>query len=261
MKKLRTTLGNLSRKFALLGIMGMVGLAIIVPTTAMASAPQKCDKNDVKCVIAFGDKEIANRQAALTTLNNKVTQQESAGHLTSDQANVLLADVSTNQSGLAALKSKLDGDTDAATARQDVESIYTDFRIYAVVLPRNYSRIHVDEEANLQSKLKNLEPQLENAIEKAPASQQGQLRDLFNDYKAHVASAETEIDAAIADFPALTPTNYDTNRSAYDASFKNLVSNEKAAHEDLHQVAKDLHQIAQLLKSDKSANATATPTK
>jgi hypothetical protein len=240
---------------------GIVSIALLfAPSTTFAASLQtgKCTKNDVQCVITFGNQAIVSRQNALATLSTKVTNQLNAGNIGSDQSGALQADITTNQNNLATLKTKIDGETDAQAARQDVKSIYTQFRILAVVLPRDYRLLHVDIESVLGGKLKKLEPQLQQSISKAPASEQASLTTLYSDYQQQLATAETQIDTAIQLFPTLTPANYNTDRSTYITNLKNLKTAEAAAHVALHQAAKDLHQIAQTLKSSQANTPTPT---
>ena len=253
--KIRSMFRRLPARLMLAGAVAVLGLGIAIPMTALA-APKACD---LQCVIAFGNQQIGARQTALTTLNNKVGTALNNHHITGDQANALESDVSTNQSGLTALQQKLDGETTLAAARNDVKNIYLQFRIYAVVLPRDYRELWLDELINVDAKLKGLEPKIQQAIDNAPPDEQAQLKSLFDDYKSQVAGAESQDDAALTEIPQLTPENFNNDRSAYETALGNLKNDEKTAHSDLHQAAADLRQIVKILKGN-HPQATATPT-
>ena len=242
---------RISRALLSLAATSVLGLFVLfTPSLAFAATASgvKCDKADTKCFIAFGDKAIAARQSSLETLSDKITAQRKASNITGDQATALQADVTTNHNDLATLKARLDADKNAQAARQDVEAIYTQFRIYAVVLPRDYRRLHVDMEVVVNDKLVDLAPQLQHAIQHASASKQAKLNSLYSDYKAQLASAEGQIDSAQKLFPTLTPTNFNLNRSSYEAALAKLKTSESAAHTDLHKAGDDLHDIAEILK-------------
>ncbi len=215
--KLLATIRQIPRRLAAFGILSIVALGMIVPSTAFAASTstQTCAPTDLQCIITAGDQFIALRQAALTTFGGKVTARQNENLVTSDQANVLQSDISTNQSGLASLKSKLDAETNATAARLDVANIFLQFRIFAVVLPRDYRRLYLDVEINIDAKMRSVGPQVQQAINNAPPSEQAQLNTLFNDYKTQLSNAESQFDLALADFPALTPANFNYNRSAY----------------------------------------------
>ena len=248
MLKSHTRISHVLLSLAATSVLGL--FVLFTPTLAFAATSNgaKCDKADTQCFIAFGDKAIAARQSSLETLSDKITAQQKASNITGDQAAALHADVTTNHNDLATLKARLDADKNAQAARQDVEAIYTQFRIYAVVLPRDYRRLHVDMEGVVHGKLVNLEPKLQQAIQHASASKQAQLNPLYSDYKAQLASAEGQIDSAQTLFPTLTPTNFNLNRSTYEGALAKIKASESAAHNDLHKAGDDLHQIAQILK-------------
>ncbi|MGZ3643936.1 MAG: hypothetical protein ACXVCM_08795 [Ktedonobacteraceae bacterium] len=247
---LLTRLQHIPRRFATFTILSILALGILVPSTAFAASnsTHTCASTDTQCFITAGDQIITLRQTALTALSSKVTARENQHLITSDQSNVLQSDISTNQSGLAALKSKLDAETDPKAARQDVVNIFFQFRIFAVVLPRDYRRLYLDVAVNVDIKLRSLGPKVQEAISKAPAGEQAQLNTLFNDYKNQLSTAESQFDLAQVAFPALTPANFNYNRSTYQTTLSKLDTAEHTIHTALKQAGSDLHQIDQILK-------------
>ena len=237
---------------------GGLGIASVLAAAAPAANPTiTCARTDVTCVIAFGNQRIDERTAALTKLNDRASEQVAAGHITSSQAAAIQADVTSNQSGLAALKGRLDAETDAAAARQDVRTIYTQFRIYLVVLPRDYHEIVLDIMTNVQAKLAGLEPTLQQAIQNAPADEQQQLKALYGDYTAKVAAASTQITAANGLVAYFTPDNINNSPATYRTNWLTFRSDILAGRADLRQAANDLHQMSTMLKEHA---ATTTPT-
>ncbi len=249
--KLLAIVRHIPRRFVTATILSILAFGILIPSTAFAAttSTHTCAPTDTQCFITAGDQFIALRQTALTTLSGKVTARENQHLITSDQANVLQSDISTNQSGLASLKSKLDAETNPQAARQDVVNIFFQFRIFAVVLPRDYRRLYLDIAINIDIKLRSLGPRVQQAINNAPSNEQAQLNTLFNDYKTQLSTAESQFDLAQADFPALTPANFNYNRSAYVTTLSNLDTAEHTIHTALRQAGSDLHQIAQILKN------------
>lgn len=248
--KFLATLRRMPKRFAVTGILCIFALGALIPATAFAASPNhaKCAATDTSCWITLGDQLISQRQTSLTALGNKITDRLNDKLINSDQSNVLQADVNTNASGLSTLQTKLNAETNATSARQDVVNIFLQFRIYAVVLPRDYRRLYLDVAVNVDGKLRGLSGQLKQAIAGAPASEQGQLNTLYNDYLAQLSSAESQFDLAQSDFPALTPSNFNYNRSAYDSSLKSLTTAEQTIHNALKQAGQDAHQIAKILK-------------
>lgn len=250
MKKFQ--LQRLTKRLITFGVMGLVAVGALIPAAVFATPaqPAKCAATDVKCVISAGDQLIANRLTSLDTLNTKVADDLNAKKITSDQASVLQSDVSTNKTGLNNLKTRLDAETVAKNARTDVGNIYLQFRIYAVVMPRDYRHLLLDIEINVKEQMADASPAIQAAINKAPAGQQARLKDLFNDYQQKVANAESQIDIANQDLPQMTPENFNQNHTSYETTRKSLDNATKNANSDLHQAAKDLHQIVAILGHD-----------
>jgi hypothetical protein len=247
MRKL--TLRSLAAAIFFVSAPGLLAISALLPTIVFAAPHQqaRCAATDVACVIAAGDVLITNRQNSLNTLSSKVSADLSAHKITSDQASVLRADITTNRTGLSNLKSKLDAETNARAARQDITTIFLQFRIYAVVLPRDYRRIQMDVEINVKSLMGSVAARIKQAISAAPANEQARLNALFSDYQKQVTAAESQLDIAQRDFPAMTPENFNQNRLSYQATKTALDNALRAARVDLHQAAKDLGEMARVL--------------
>lgn len=252
MQKFFTTLRHIPTRLTVLGTLAVLFSLALLPASAMAApsatAPQKCGATDVKCVITFGDQRIKDRQDALNTLSSKVKTQREKNHITEDQAEALQTDIKTNLDGLADLKSKLDGEQDAQAARTDIKNVYSTLRIFAVVLPRDYRRLHLDLEINLRDKLADRQARIERLIDKASSDKQTQLKQLFADYKTQLSGSEGQIDTVQTTLPKLTPASYNNDRTTYDANLAQVKQSEDALQKSLKQAASDLHQIMQLLK-------------
>jgi len=237
-------------------------LTAAVPAIALAAPQDTRCGTDISCVKKFGDDAIAKRQTSLDAATTRINGFVSKNALTSTQAGPLLDQITTNKNGLASLKTKLDGETDITAARTDVKNIYLQFRIYAVFLPRTRHVVALDIMTNVDGKLTAAEPKIEDAISKAPASEQGQLNTLYSDFKAQLKEAEAQIDGAQGQLPVLTPNTYNTDRATYDKAFAALHADTKAAHDALKKARDDLHQIAMILKGSKGTpvpSITATP--
>jgi hypothetical protein len=240
-----------------------LAVAALMPVgTSLAAARATCTQ--VSCVIAFGDAAITARNSALNTLQTKVTNQLTAQHITQDQANVVDGDVSTNLSGLAALKSKLDAETQMAPARMDVHNIYYQFRIFAVVLPRDYHHLWLDVLVQVDGKMRAAEPKIQdaiNAIQGLPDKDgdKEKLNAAFADFKNQLPAAEGQIDGAQGLLPTLTPSSFDTTPATYKTNFTDYVNDIHTAHGDLRTAAKDLHTIAQALKDLVGDQGAANP--
>lgn len=246
---------------------GAVGLGVALAATFLApgvslAAPRLAPQDSpcpqpvtVQCVITFGNGEIAKRNTALNTLSGKASSEQTAGHINGTQAGVITGDVSTNESGLSALQTKLDADTTLPAARADVLSIYTQFRIFAVVLPRDYNEIWLDILTNVQATMAGKVTTIQNAINAAQSlkdnDNDGDLATInaaFSDYQAQVGAALGQINTANGYLPDFTPANFDADPGGYKSNWDTFRGAVKAAHGDVEAAAADLHKIATVLK-------------
>jgi hypothetical protein len=245
MKTLKTFFSHhlIALFFALLGVASLAGTALAAPAASTPTPGAKC--TTVACVQQFGDARITERLEALDKLAG-----DAQGHkgITDSQRQTILSDEQTNKDGLNALKSKLDGETDIQAARADVKNIYVQFRIFAVVIPRDRGEIWLFHEQNVIARLTAGNDKITSAIQKAKAKGDDvtRLLALQADYNAKLADATTQTSNAQGLIPSLTPANY----PGTDGTLKTYRGDLKAAHDDIRDAAKDLHQIVQILKQD-----------
>ncbi len=245
------------RSVALVGSLGLMVAGVLVPLAGFKDANTTlCALTDTQCVVTFGNARIAERETALSTLNNHVSELFSDGRISSADNSALVADISSNESGLTALKGQLDAAPDAKTARADVKLIYTQFRIYAVVLPRDYHEVWLDAITHIDARLKGSETIIQDAINGAPESVQGQAKTLFSDYQSQVSTAEAQTDAAQGIIGQLTPANFNASPTTYASQFGSFKTDIQTAGASTKQAVSDLHQIYLLLKSAKVATPT-----
>jgi hypothetical protein len=251
---------RIPRRAGILGASALMALGITLPATALA-APNLPATCDLSCVKNFGDLRIAQRITDLNALASHVTNYVNAGDISTAQAQVIQTDLTNNINGLTTLKGQLDSASNEQTARNDVKLIYTQFRIYAVVLPRDYNELHVDIELTVDQKLRALQPKIEQWIDSATQTEKQPLNALYSDYKGQLQEAEAMIDAAQGQYAVLTPQNFNNDTSSYRSAFQQLKSDEQTAHNDLHTAGTDLHKMAQIMKSNSSNSpSSATPT-
>jgi hypothetical protein len=252
MKTLKTLVSQqlVALSFALLGVLSLAGTALAAPaattpTLAATTPTPGAHCTTVACVQQFGDAAIALRLAALDKLAG-IAQNHKG--ITDDQRQTILIDLQTNKDGLNALKGKLDAETDIKAARDDVKAIYVQFRIFAVVIPRDAGEIWLFHEQNVIARLLAGNDKITDAIQKARNAGKDvtQLLALQADYNAKLADATAKTNDAQSLLPSLVPANYPST----DGTLKTYRSDLKGAHDDIVDASKDLHQIVQMLKQD-----------
>src|SRR3989339_757212 len=110
------------------------------------------------------DKEIDRR---IKSLNNLVTKVGALKRLTADQKSLLRSQVESEIANLTALKTKIDGDTDASILKTDVQSVVKSYRVYALFLPKINILAASDQILNITDKLSSVSAKLEIQTQQA----------------------------------------------------------------------------------------------
>lgn len=201
-----------------------------------------------------GDTEISRR---LSNLNNALAKVQTVTTLSTADKAALVGQIQAEISGLNTTKSKLDTDTTLATARTDVQTIVTDYRVYALMLPKARLTATFDQLAVVETKLNKLANQLGAAINSAKASgkdvtaTQASLADM----QAKIAAIATLTDGQVAKLLALQPSDYNTDHTVLESYRTTLVT----AQTDAKAAASDASSIIQGLGSGKAASPSASP--
>lgn len=237
---------------ALVGAFGLVGMTASAAPLASAASP--C--TTVTCVQQFGDKAINDRLGALEKLKVSAQTADKNKNITDAQRDSIVSDANVNENGLKSLKSKLDAETDMKSAVADVKNIFVQFRIYAVVLPRDYGEILLFHEQNVTGRMTDLEPTIADLIQKDKNAGHDvtKLLALQSDYISKLTDASKNETAAQGLIPSLIPANY----PGTNGTLKTYRADLKTAHQDIIGAASDLHQIYQILKADLGSTATGS---
>jgi hypothetical protein len=114
---------------------GVVGADASPGPTSRSALPASADGSRVDAALERARAEAAaaieRRQGQLDVLDGRL-----AGSGQCDPAGTVAGIIGADRAGLAQLGDKIAGDADAATLAADARSIYTDFRVYAVVTPQ-----------------------------------------------------------------------------------------------------------------------------
>ena len=126
------------------------------------SSSSSTDSQRLSNIKTKGDAEINRRLAALGTLSTKISN---ATKLTSADKSTLLGEVTAEISGLTALKAKLDAETTVSAAAADVQNMVTEYRVYALIVPKIQFVRMADNQQVVQSKLTALATKLQTRIQ------------------------------------------------------------------------------------------------
>lgn len=211
-------------------------------TTTQQSTATANEQTRLQNIISKGDQEIARRLASLATLAAKIN---AATRLTASDKTTLTNEVNDTISGLNTLKTKLDSETTIAAARTDVQDIYTEYRVYALVAPKiNLVKV-ADDQQVAEQKLATLIQKLQSRITTAQSKgkEVTALQNALNDMTTKVNAAQSISSSIQSKVIGLQPTDYNSDHailSGDSAQLKSAHADNQAAYQDAKQIVAGL---------------------
>jgi hypothetical protein len=211
-------------------VVGSAGVSAAAPSDP---GPSTTTRNPGALIDAkrAGAEAIADRQAQLTKLDGRLRAAPNC-----DTDGKVATKIATDAQALAALGTKLAGDTTLADARADYQSIFQDYRVYLVVTPQAYATSacgHIQTAAaTLTEDQAKLAARVQAAAD-AGADMTG-ARTALQDMTTQLHEATTLADRANGALAAIGPDHGD---KAVAASNQTAV---ESAHADLVKAGKDL---------------------
>src|SRR3989344_1424964 len=202
------------------------------------------------------NQEIQRRTDMLNELNTRV---QAMVHVSADEKMAVSTLVTTQISALADLKAKIDGETDIAELKVDIQSIAQSYRIFMLVMPRARIDVAADKVNTAVTALTALSAKLQTRISGATGTSTTATAAL-TDMNAKTADAKVQADAAVALVAGLQPDNGDkTVQTANNAALKDARAKIQAALKDLQAAKQDAHTVVKWLHEvGASANASAS---
>lgn len=217
----------------------IVALAAVPGAAFAADSPGR-----VAALKARGDAEIQRRLVTLAADATRVTdaQQKSKVDLSS-----LSSLISADQSGLTALKTKIDTqDTTVAQLVPDVQSIVTAYRVYVLVDPKIHLTIAADREAMIAQLLTTVDQTLTAKVNALPPTQPGvaDAKAALADLGPKVADALSKAGQVPGNVASLSPSGYPANASV----LKSNLTTVQQVRTELGQARADVERIRSDIK-------------
>ncbi|MGH7245817.1 MAG: hypothetical protein ACREGI_02700 [Candidatus Levyibacteriota bacterium] len=165
---------------------------IVNSLNRIASHEAERQTNELANIQKRGDTMISNR---ITSLNNLLTRINNDKRLSSDEKTSLASDIDTTISGLTTLKAKIDADTDATTARADVKSIVTSYRVYMIFEPKERYLVVINNLQTVETNIAGLLPNVQNLIteQKNARKDVTALENLYNDINTQISTISSTL--------------------------------------------------------------------
>lgn len=210
-------------------------------TTSLTATQQQHLQN----IITKGSEEINRRLTTLETLTSKVN---AATHLTASDKATLSNEVSTSTQGLTGLKAQLDADTTVSAAHTDAESIYTEYRVYALVAPKVGLIKVADDQQVVQVDLTALAQKLQSRItaEQQVGKDVSSLQSELNNMNSSITAAHSISSGIESGVINLQPTDYNSNHAVLtgdNTQLKNAHSDDLAARNDARSIISSLESM------------------
>ena len=238
---------------------------IVVPTqnAPEAIAEKAIAPVELKLVVirSKGAAEIAKRQGSLASTQAKLASQKADCGFNAARA----AEMTATSAGLAALGSQLAATTDLPTAQTLYRKIFTDFRVYLVVLPKAGKAMRCDNALESIAKFNESAVKVQGEIDaaKAKGADTTAAQALKDAAAASVAGLNAAAIAAITPCMGLLPDKGDktvqaANAAALqscDASLDSVFASLKSARAQLEQARASLKSARKTdRESDKAAD-------
>lgn len=184
------------------------------------------------------DQMVAIRITSLNNLSNKIQNDQ---RLSSSDKSSLNGDIQTAISGLNTLKTKIDSDTDLATARADTKEIVTNFRVYLVVMPKTQLLIVIGNLQTTTANLQALTPKIQNLINtlKSDGKDVTSLQSLLADINSRLTNISNQLATDKSKVTATTVTDVNDAHNTFVSVRQDLSS----VRSNLAQIRNDLAQM------------------
>ncbi|HSW66859.1 MAG TPA: hypothetical protein VLI54_07010 [Bacillota bacterium] len=214
----------------------LVAPASLAGAVAASDTPPETDTTTTRLanIKSKGDTEIARRLKVLGTLSAKVN---SATKLTALEKTDLKSEITGEYDGLKALRTKLAAETTIAAAAGDVSAMVTEYRVYALVVPKVQLIKAADYQQEVQAKLTTLTAKLQSRINDAGAKGHDvtELQTKLDEMESKMAAAEAISSDVETKVLAIEPTDYNNDHgivSGYQTQLKTAHTNNAGAVTD-----------------------------
>lgn len=180
--------------------------------TAVTAAPSDAQTQRISNLKTRGAAEIDRRIAALKAVQAKTAEVK---NISAANRAAINAQLTGELAGLAALKAKLTADTTLVEARADAASIVSEYRVYALMLPKARLVVAADQFAAAEDRLAQIGAKLQSKVAAAKtrgentAAAETALEDLWRG----VDTARARTAPMTADLLALQPSTYNADHA------------------------------------------------
>lgn len=189
--------------------------------------------------------------AKITHLQNLVERITATKNLSEGQKTALISSLNAEISELSALKNKVAGDKDTATAQKDIKELVSAKRAYSFLAMQISTLGAADRAKSIANSLDLISAKLQARILTLPDGEdKTALQKSYTDLAAKIAGAKTKAESAITAVLALKADAGDNTEKQNNLDvFKDARDSIKSAKQDFVSARKTAGEIAKTLKS------------
>lgn len=205
----------------------------------VAARQEALNQKAVERLHRLGAKLIDHR---VNLLNKGIERVNRSAKVSETERNAITGDLTANIDSLTSLKSSIEAETDLETLRAKVKSIFTDYRIFAVVLPRDRGELIVGRANAILGRLNALSAKIAKWIDagKARGKDMTEAEQAYADFQSKLADARAQVDSAMTHFQAMKASADLTEPRDHLQQGKDAM---RQARNDLKAAAEDLRKI------------------
>ena len=224
--------------FRIIAVVAAAGALTLGATLGAApafadNAPKPTAHSSLTQIQQAGAIQTANR---ITALNNAITRVNSNTTLTASDRGTILGTLNTDVAAMTSLQAKIAADTTVSTAWTDYRSIFTQYRVYAVVLPQSYEAAAADGLTDTAiPKLQSAHDKLAANLAADPSKWSSAMQSQLSDMQAKIDDAKTRSDGLAARALAVTAAGYNADHTLIAnirTDLRTAVSDARAAGQD-----------------------------
>lgn len=192
---------------------GVASPALAAAPSSSASAIAPSDSSTTpRGLDAIQKAATAQTSARIAALNRAIPAVTRNRFLTEADRATILSTLDEALAGMQELAATIAADTDAAAAATHYQQIFTEYRVYAVVLPQSFYAAAADGLTGTAiPKLVEVHEKLRAAIDADPSASTPEIEASMASLAEHIAEAQSAIDGVAAAALAVTPADYNAN--------------------------------------------------
>jgi ATP-dependent protease HslVU (ClpYQ) ATPase subunit len=245
---------TMKRSLVLVSSLAVIGVVSLPSSVTMAlsatngsntsSTSTQTQSQRLALIKSRGAAEITRRITSLNAVLGKIT---ATTKLSATDKAYLTTEVNSEISGLTALQTKLAADSTLSSAITDAQSIFSEYRVYALLLPKIWLVATADAQQTTETKLLTLSSNLQTRITddqnagKNVSSLQTELNSMITEID-NAQSISSNIEQSVL---PLQPSDYDSDHAILSGDAAQL----KTAHGDNVTAFTDGKSIVSSLKS------------